>query len=143
MTQRSGVTPSSAGTPKLSMKSEIPPPGLPLMEQPPFTSALEPEPIELEAAIDSAVDAVAEDDPFGGVALAEPEPGAFENPFAELAEPPAEPPPIPDVTEERVDEERAQLETMHANASAIVTALEAALERARENERVLAARLAR
>jgi hypothetical protein len=32
---------------------------------------------------------------------------------------------------------------MHANASAVVAALEAALERARENERVLAARLAR
>jgi len=132
MSQRAGVTASSAGTPKLSMKAEIPPPPLPLMEQAPFTSALEPEPIELEAAIDSAVDAVAEDDPFGGVALAEPEPGAYENPFAE-----------PAAQIHDADEERAQLEEMHANATAIVAALEAALERARENERVLAARLAR
>jgi len=141
MTQRAGVTSSSAGTPKLSMKAEAPPPPPtpPLMEQAPFTSALEPDPIE--AAIESAVDAVADDDPFGGVAVAEPEPepepeppphAAFDNPFAEAA-----------VEIHDPGAERAELEEMLTNARALEAALEAALERARENARVIAARLAR
>ena len=114
MTQRlSGVKPTA------------PPP---LVEQAPF-SAFEPDP--LEAAIDSAVDAVAEDDPFGAVAVAEPPPG-FENPFAE---------PATEVHD--ADSERAELEEMLANARALEAALEAALERARENARVIAARLSR
>ena len=138
MTQRAGVTPSSAGTPKLSMKAEAPAPPPPLMEQAPFTSALEPDPIEasFDVAIETAVDAVAEDDPFGApVAVAEHESEpmvAFDNPFAE-----------PAAQIHDADAERAQLEELHANATAMVATLEAALERARENARVIAARLAR
>jgi len=130
MTQRAGVTPSSAGTPKLAMKADAPrtPPSAPLVEQAPFTSALEP---SFDAAIDTAVDAVAEDDPFGAIAVAEPEP-SFENPFAE-----------PAAQIHDADAERAEIEEMLANARALEAALEAALERARENVRVIAARLAR
>ena len=134
MKQKAGVTSSSAGIPKLSMKTEAPtaPPPPPLTEQSPFGAALAPEPVEpnFDAAIDSAVDAVAEDDPFGAVAVAEAPAAELDNPFAEPA---AE---IHDA-----GAERAQLEEMHANATAMVAALEAALERARENERVIAARL--
>jgi GAF domain-containing protein len=59
------------------------------------------------------VDAVAEDDPFGAA-------------------------PIHDA-----DKERTELEEVLANAQSLVAQLEIALERARENERVIAARLAR
>jgi hypothetical protein len=121
MTQRAGVTTSSAGTPKLSMSGggqAIPPvrePGQaglpdlhsPVTEQAPFGGALEP-------AFDAALET------------------AFENPFAapaaEIHDPGAE---------------RAELEELLANARAMVASLETALERARENERVIAARLAR
>ncbi len=132
MTQRAGVTAASAGTPKLSMTASPPPPRV--IEQAPFGSALELEPDPIEAAIDVAVDAVVEEDPFeAAVAVAEPEPMAgFDNPFAEPA---AE---IHDV-----DAEHAEIEEMLANAKALEAALEAALERARENVRVIAARLAR
>jgi mutual gliding-motility protein MglA len=126
MKQRSGVTPSSAGTPKLSMTPAPSPP------TPPPPPIIEPDPFD--SAIDIAVDAVVEEDPFeAAVAVAEPEPmAAFDNPFAEPA---AE---IHDV-----DAEHAEIEEMLANAKALEAALEAALERARENVRVIAARLAR
>src|SRR5688572_29672066 len=103
MSQKAGVTPSSAGAPKLSMKAEAPP----LVEQAPFGAAVAPEPNDaaVEAAIDIAVDAVAEDDPFGAVAVAEAEPDAFENPFAQ-----------PAVEIHDAEGERAELEEMHANA---------------------------
>jgi signal recognition particle receptor subunit beta len=121
------LPPPDLKQPLSGVKPAAPPP--PLVEQAPFTSALEPDP--LEAAIDSAVDAVAEDDPFGAVAVAEPPPG-FENPFAE---------PAAEVHD--ADRERGELEEMLANARALEAALEAALERARENARVIAARLSR
>ncbi|PYQ30586.1 MAG: hypothetical protein DMF56_07180 [Acidobacteria bacterium] len=127
MKQRAGVTPSSAGTPKLSMTASPspppPPPPPPVMELDPFDSA-----------IDIAVDAVVEEDPFGAaVAVAEPEPIAgYDNPFAE-----------PSAQIHDVDAEDAQMEELLANAQALEASLEAALERARENVRVIAARLAR
>ena len=108
----------------------------PLVEQAPFGAAVAPEPNDaaVEAAIDMAVDAVVEDDPFGAVAVAEaepePQPAAFENPFA--APPASEPKP-----------DDTQLQEALANAQALEAALESALERARENVRILAARLAR
>ena len=112
MSQRSGVT----GPTKLSMKNEAPPP-LPIQPPP---------------------QAQVEEDPFGSVAVAEDpfevEPEAFaeaiEDPFAETAV-------IHDA-----DAERAELETMLANAQAIIASLETALERARDTERKLAAKLA-
>lgn len=118
MSQKSGVTSSSAGTPKLSMKTEAPAPPAPVFAPP------------LENPFD------ADEDPFGHVAVAEPETvvaiDAIEDPFAEGA-----------AQIHDADAERAELEEMLANARAVVASLETALERARENERVLSARLAR
>jgi signal recognition particle receptor subunit beta len=94
MSQKAGVAAHSAGTPKLSMKSEATPVSAP------FDTDDIPVQVELD------------EDPFAQVAVAEPE----------------------------VDEE---LEELVANARAVVATLEVALERARENERVLMARLAR
>jgi signal recognition particle receptor subunit beta len=116
MTQKSGVAQHSAGTPKLSMKSESAPPPAP----PPM----------------APVAAVPEEDPFdtGGVAV-EVEPHVdFEDPFAAHAT-------EVDAAAFEPQSERSELEELLANASAIVSSLEAALERARENERVLRARL--
>lgn len=125
MTQRAGVAQHSAGTPKLSMKSEPAPAPPPVVEQVPFMSAVEP--------FDSGVVAL-DENPFEHVAVAEPEPEpelhGYEDPFA-----------APAVHDESA--ERVELEEMLANARGVVAALEAALERARENEQVIAARLAR
>ncbi len=148
MSQRSGVTNSSAGTPKLSMKTDagtVPAPAPappPVMAQAPFAAALAPEPVA--ESFDNPFDAddtmVAvsplesdDDDPFAQVAVAVDEPApvvAIEDPFAQEATEIHDP-----------ISERAELEELLANARGIVASLEAALERARENERVLAARL--
>jgi len=133
MKAKSGVTSSSAGTPKLSMKAEAapapPPAAAPFMaaesQADPFDSAFE--------AIDTAVDAVAgpevdEEDPFGSVAVTvQPEPETLgEDPFAASA------------TEiHDAGAERTELETLLANARALTASLETALERARENERLI------
>ena len=112
MTAKSGVAAHSAGTPKLSMRSEpaaaTPPP--PAVEAAPFdTGEVHVEP---------------EEDPFGHVAVAEAEPiPDFEDPFAEPAAG------IQDHGEELL-----------ANARALVANLETALERARENVRILESR---
>ncbi len=113
MSQKAGVTMSSAGTPKLSMKTEpAPPPPAAIHDENPFDTG------------DVAVQ-VEEDDPFASVAV-------IEDPFA-----------APAAEVHDADAERAELEEMLANARAVVASLEAALERARENERVLSARVAR
>jgi len=96
MSQRSGVTASSAGTPKLSMKSTAP--------------AAPPAP-------------AVEEEPFGGVAVAEPEVAVDESPF-------------------EAGSQSSDLETLHASAQQLVATLEAALESAREHERKLAEKLA-
>jgi signal recognition particle receptor subunit beta len=128
MSARSGVTSSSAGTPKLSMKTDAPSPSSP----PP------PAPV---------VQVEEEEDPFGAAAVAEPE-SEIENPFGVVeAEPEAFAEAIEDPFAETPvihdnDAERADLETMLANAQAIVASLETALERARDNEKRLTAKLA-
>lgn len=100
MTQKAGVAPHSAGTPKLSVSAE-------------------PEPF------------AEEEDPFGPVAVAEPEPEPalthveFEDPFATHVE----------------VQPAGEHEQLLANARALVASLEDALERARENERAIAALL--
>jgi signal recognition particle receptor subunit beta len=123
MSARSGVTSSSAGTPKLSMRSEpaAPPP-------PP------PAPAPVAAAVE-------EEDPFGAVAVAE-------NPFAIEAEPEAfaeaiedDPFAEPAAVVHDSNAERAEIEAMLANARAMIGSLETALERARDTERRLAAKL--
>ena len=97
MTQKAGVTHSSAGTPKLSMKSPSAPAAAP-----------------------------AEEDPFGAVAVAEPEVEAAEAPFGADAR-----------------GERAEIESLLASAQQVTASLETALDRAREHERALAERLER
>jgi hypothetical protein len=69
MTAKSGVTSMSAGTPKLSMKTEAPPPAPPQPMTPAvFENAFAP--VELE------------EDPFGAVAVAEPVAASEDDPFA-------------------------------------------------------------
>jgi len=130
MSARSGVTSSSAGTPKLSMKHEAPAP-----QQP--RAAAPPPPASPFAEV--------EQDPFdsGVVAVAE-----AENPFADEAEPEAfaqaiEDDPFAEPAAEIHDAnaERAELEAMLANARALIANLETALERAKDNEKRLAAKL--
>jgi hypothetical protein len=129
MSQKSGVAPHSAGTPKLSMKT---------------TDAPHPAPEPVKAPFDTgevAVQEAEEVDPFAHVAtVAEPEfdEAAVDDLFAEHAHAPAavaEPEPAHD--------DHAELEALLANARGLVASLEAALERARENERAIAARLGR
>ena len=127
MTQKSGVAQHSAGTPKLSMKSEAAPAASSVMDQAPFGAAIAPEP--LSSPFDTGEHHVeVEEDPFGAVAVAEPEVAVddFEDPFAE-----------PAAQIHDADAERVQSEELLANARALVASLEAALERARENVRII------
>jgi hypothetical protein len=157
MTQKSGVAQHSAGTPKLSMKSDAPAPA-----QKPVAAPLAPPAADAPApffdAADAAPQQTEEDDPFAHVAeVAEPEfdESTVDDLFASAAV--AEPEPtmgdvavsdasmdevaIVDVPPEPLRDDRAQDEAMLANARALVASLEAALEQARENERAIAARL--
>jgi signal recognition particle receptor subunit beta len=139
MSARSGVTSSSAGTPKLSMKTQAaasapelappppppPPPPAPVVEE--FASPFEAS----EAAPEVEVE---EDDPFGAPEAIEPEPQSddFEDPFATGA---AE---LHDAGAERDD-----VTALLAGATAVVQALEGALQKAREHEAELRNRLSR
>jgi hypothetical protein len=138
MTQRSGVAPHSAGTPKLSMRGETPAP--PVASAPAPMPPPSPAPMSAPATVEAApfetgevAVQVDEDDPFAHVDFDDP----FATPVAEseplldvAATPEPEPPPTHD------------LEVLLANATALVASLEAALERARENERLLRERVA-
>ena len=130
MTQRSGVAAHSAGTPKLSMKSEPapapPPPAPSVLQQAPFGAAITPQP--MAAPFDPGEHPVAvEDDPFG--AHEAPEIDEFEDPFAE-----------PSAQIHDANAEQAHMQELLANAQALVASLEAALERARENVRIIEGR---
>jgi signal recognition particle receptor subunit beta len=127
MSQRSGVTPMSAGTPKLSMKTVSAP-------SPVAEPALEPErpkfdaeetvtvsPFEVEP-LDASIE---EEDPFGELVSAEPEVGGAEDPFAASVA-------------EAADEQPQSLLT---SASELVRALEDALEKARAHEAALRAKM--
>ncbi len=105
MTQRAGVTQSSAGTPKLSMK---PTPAAPE----PF-----PAPAFTKPAPAPPPQAAVEEEPFGGVTVAEPEVAA------------------------RGD--RAALQSLLTGARQVVASLETALESARNHERAIAEKLER
>jgi signal recognition particle receptor subunit beta len=127
MSQKSGVAHHSAGTPKLSMKGDVPvPPPPPAAPAAPFfdTGEMPAQPEQ-------------EDDPFAHVAaVAEPEfdESTVDDLFAASVAP---------VEETPVHDSRAEDEALLANARALVASLEAALERAKENERAIAARLSR
>jgi signal recognition particle receptor subunit beta len=131
MTQKSGVAPHSAGTPKLSMKSDGPVTPPPPPPAPPPASTVEAAPFDTgEVAVQ-----VEDEDPFAHV--------EFEDPFAT---PVSESEPVLDMASvEPIAEPQLQndLEMLLANATALVASLESALERARENERLLRERARR
>jgi len=134
MSAKSGVTSSSAGTPKLSMKttssSEPPaPPSAPFdAEATMAVSPFEVHEYEPESYDDVAV--AEEEDPFGAMATVEPEPGQAGDPFGESA-----------TAIHDAGAERAELQSLLASASAVVQALEAALDRAKAHESELRARV--
>jgi hypothetical protein len=130
MTARAGVTSGSAGTPKLSMKSEEPaaPAAAPPADVAPFEHDDDPFANVATAVADHEEPFAAHDtDVAPATAIAD-----HEHPFAaahtELHD---------------ADAERADLEALLANATALVASLESALERARENERAIRLRLER
>jgi signal recognition particle receptor subunit beta len=133
MSARSGVTSSSAGTPKLSMKTQAPAPSAPAAAPPPPPAPEPVSPFEPDFG-PVAVAEAEEDDPFGAVQAIdeEPEPAGADNPFAsaaaELHDPPAE---------------RDEVAALLAGASEVVRAMESALERARAHEADLRQRLSR
>jgi len=138
MSAKSGVTSSSAGTPKLSMKTGAGAAGAPQRAPEPEPEPIPVSPFESFAPVDESYGATAmeEDDPFGSVvAVAEPEhepTAASDDPFGATA---AE---IHDASAERMN-----VEELLAGARQLVTSLEIALDQAREHERALADKLAR
>src|SRR5258708_18047412 len=133
MSAKSGVTQSSAGTPKLSMKTtpsaEPPaPPSAPFdAEATMAVSPFEVHEYEPESYDDVAV--AAEEDPFGAMATVEPEADQAGDPFGESA-----------TAIHDAGAERADLQSLLASASAVVQALETALDRAKAHESELRAR---
>jgi signal recognition particle receptor subunit beta len=116
MTAKSGATASSAGTPKLSMKSTFD------ADETVTVSPFDVEPIEAVAA--------EEEDPFGAMVAVEVEPDHTDDPFAAGA---AE---IRDAGADRV-----ALQSLLASASEVVRDLEKALDRARAHEAALRAKM--
>jgi len=131
MTQRSGVTQGSAGTPKLSMHQTPKP--QPEPEPEPIPVAIEEDPFGSYAAVEEEGEAMSVDPFETAVAVAEPEPepDVVENPFASTA----------GIHDESQD--RAELETLLASTRRVIASLEAALHEARRNEKVLTERLGR
>ena len=134
MSAKSGVTQSSAGTPKLSMKttpSSEPPPPPPAPFDAEATMAVSP--FEVHEHEPESYDGVAvaeEEDPFGAMATVEPEPDQAGDPFGESA-----------AAIHDAGAERAELQSLLASASAVVQALEAALDRAKAHESELRTRV--
>ncbi len=144
MTARSGVTPMSAGTPKLSMKTSAgnapaPAPALPVF------SPVEPE--QAGAPFDAVAVAEPEpdEDPFGAVHVeavvveeSESPFSASDNPFSATDNPFGAPAEV-----HEPGAERAELEELLAGARTVTASLQDALERARLHEQQLAERLQR
>jgi signal recognition particle receptor subunit beta len=125
MTQRSGVTPSSAGTPKLSMKTHVGATATPSPAENPFPSPSFTKPVSAPQPLSAPV----EEEPFGGVAVAEPEiEVASDTPFDQS--------PLHD---EAAD--RAEFEALLESAQQTVRHLENALQTARDHEAAIRAKL--
>jgi hypothetical protein len=121
MSARSGVTPMSAGTPKLTMKT---------MSAPRFDAeeTVTVSPFEIDP-IDAAADAsIEEEDPFGDMAATEPEPDQPDDLFAPTAA-------------EAAPAAQPELESLLASATEVVRALEQALDHARAHEAALRSKL--
>jgi hypothetical protein len=136
MTQRSGVTQGSAGTPKMTMRQEpsaaAPPPPVVQPEPEPIPVTVDEEdPFGSYAPVEAEEAAIAVDPFESAVAVAEPEPEIVENPFAATA----------GIHDESHD--RAELEMLLTSTRRVIASLEAALSEARRNERTLSERLAR
>jgi len=138
LSQKAGVAPHSAGTPKLAVASAAAS-GMAAPEVAAFEAAVPeaaaPEAADLEEGASEPIEVAPA--PFEAAPFEETEPfdGVeahvdFEDPFAAAASGPEPAPAVHHDSDELL-----------ANARAVVEALEAALERAREHERVLAARL--
>ena len=133
MSQKSGAAQHSTGTSKVSMRSDsapaTAPEATPPEPEPPRTPTAPP--FESPFSVDTSAfahdeDPFAPDDAASSFADVE-SPDLFADEPAAAATP--------------AHDERAELEAMLANARALVATLEGALERARENERLLAAKL--
>jgi hypothetical protein len=159
MTARSGVTPMSAGTPKLSMKTA--PAAAPAAPPPPVFSPVEPEPMaspfDAVAVAEPEPEPEVDEDPFGAMhgepaVVAEEHESPFnaaDNPFS-ATEHPFGAPAAAEVSEEvhdsgaeRAEVERTEIEELLASARAVTASLQDALERARHHEAQLAERLQR
>lgn len=155
MTAKSGVTPASAGTPKLSMKTGAgTAPATPAPASVFTAVESDPEPVSASPFDSAAFPAVvvaepdADEDPFGAVhveAIAE---EAHESPFGAAAmDAHSESAENPFATASESHDEgggqRFELEEMLASARAVTASLEDALLRSREHERVLQERLGR
>jgi signal recognition particle receptor subunit beta len=168
MSQRSGVATHSAGTPKLSMRTDAgstprpSPPAAAVVPQRPPAAEMHPmqtdpfaaEPIPASAPFDSPFHTpspIADEEAQIEAAV---EAVSFddEDPFADMAvvaEPEfaevetEDPFSLPAAGGHDASNDRAELEELLANARGLVASLETALERARESERKLAAKLAR
>ena len=141
MKQKSGVAQHSAGTPKLSMRSESHAPAPAPAPATEFAAVTDVDPFDTDGV---AVQVEEEDDPFAHVAAPDHDASAdldFEDPFATPLESSAAVEASPAASLAQADQ--AELEELLANARAMVATLETALERAKENERVLSARLGR
>lgn len=123
MSAKSGVTPMSAGTPKLSMKTTPAAPSFDA-EETVTVSPFEVEPIDVAV--------VEEEDPFGDMVHVAVEADSADDPFAASA------------TEiHDTGAERAELQSLLVSASEVVRALEQTLDRARayDDEAALRAKL--
>jgi small GTP-binding protein len=146
MSARSGVTPMSAGTPKLSMKTATG--ATPAPPAAPVFSPVEPEPIASPFDAVAVAEPEEDEDPFGAV-HAEPDMAeehespfsAADNPFSTASNPFGAPAEVHDDGAERAEGERAEIEELLASARAVTASLQDALERARHHEAQLAERL--
>jgi signal recognition particle receptor subunit beta len=146
MSARSGVTPMSAGTPKLSMKTASG--AAPAPPAAPVFSPVEPEPIASPFDAVAVAEPEEDEDPFGAV-HAEPEMAeehespfsAAGNPFSAASNPFGAPAEAHDAGAERAESGRAEIEELLASARAVTASLQDALERARHHEAQLAERL--
>jgi signal recognition particle receptor subunit beta len=127
MSAKSGVAQHSAGTPKLSMRSEpvaapaapAPPP----MTAPSFESAFHATAVQEEEP---------EEDPFGAFAVVAEAEEEADDPFAT---------PVAEIHD--ASAERDEMTALLASARAVVESLERALDAAKAHEREISARLAR
>jgi hypothetical protein len=147
MSARSGVTPMSAGTPKLSMKTAAT--AAPAPPAPPVFSPVEPEPVASPFDAVAVAEPEVDEDPFGAVhveaVVTEEHESPFraDNPFGATDHPFDAPAESHDEGAERIEADRAEIEELLAGARAVTASLQDALERARQHEAQLAERLQR